>query len=46
MKEENMDSKLETAKETVRKEWKPALASMAAGALLWGMFLAYAVAKG
>lgn len=36
---------MKTARE-LAKEWKPTLASMAAGALLWGPFLAYAVLKG
>ena len=41
-----METKTGKVMETVRKEWKPALASMAAGALLWGPFLAYAALKG
>lgn len=41
-----METKTAKVMETVRKEWMPTLASMAAGALLWGAFLAYAVLKG
>lgn len=41
-----MRTKTGKVMETVRKELMPTLASMAAGALLWGAFLAYAVANG
>jgi hypothetical protein len=36
---------MKTARE-LAKGWRRAIASMAAGALLWGTFLAYAVLKG
>lgn len=37
---------MNTIKEAVKAQWKPTLAAMAAGTLLWGPFLAYALVKG